>query len=263
MSSQGFPVRRMPRNASSVFVKAPRTTAQIRSRFATHHHQDEENYTENGQQLVDDIQELKQSHGGFLRHKRSAEEKETISRARAQQLSEMYELSDFKADSLNKHANFKKTVTCAPKLSTIMTPQQAVAAWQLQQKEHLADPLLTEHEQKEIERRDQVEQRKVAVAGCPAPGFVRAPLMEKRQQQQPRSGPAPWAFTKARSHSKTKPMVRIETTAVLYDDEGMEVIPTTPGEYSVESTVAETPSPAYRTFYVAENGVRYEVSNLC
>mmetsp|Transcript_3449 Transcript_3449/g.5743 ORF Transcript_3449/g.5743 Transcript_3449/m.5743 type:complete len:525 (-) Transcript_3449:257-1831(-) len=87
------------------------------------------------------------------------------SQARAAQMQALYELSSDKDLSLNKTANFGKGAVFGPTLRTV-SPKQAVAAYRQRERESEAkrkedgpDPLLQEHEKKELERQKIVAQR--------------------------------------------------------------------------------------------------------
>lgn len=176
--------------------------------------------------------------GGFaFLRRRSAEEQEKISRARAQELSVLYELSDVKAEGLNREAHLKRPVRQAPSLGASMCSlQQAAAAYSSAKiaaiEEAKTDPLLTKHER--VER-----------------------LQQEREFEQQHTN-------KSGGSHRTKSL-RID--ADLPEDMGMEVSyidgshADTP--VSVEETVAMTPSPAYGSLYHASNGHSYWVKNLC
>jgi len=175
--------------------------------------------------------------GGFtFLRRRSAEEQEKISRARAQELSVLYELSDVKAEALNKQkAHIQQPVRLAPSLGANMCSlQQAAAAYNSTKsaalEEAKTDPLLTKHER--------VEQ-----------------LQQARElERQNKSG-------------SSYRMKSLRIDADLPEEMGMEVSyngdnnADTP--VSVEETVAMTPSPAYGNLYHASNGRSYWVKNLC
>lgn len=217
------------------------------------------------------------SNGYHFLRKRSAEEQEEISRARAQQMSSMYELSDIKSSDLRKSACFKRAIVCAPSLSADFTVKQAAAAFNQKKvnKNQLIklDPLLTEHERNRQLHKQELARNKVDVDTLLSPSgqLSRPPFAHVNQ---PRSSSS--AFSKQQlpaeschrkkvwsidtfGHNKNKGC-SIDTSTKVSSAMGMEVYPATPGHFSVEDTVIETPSPIG---FRASNGQVYEVPNLC
>jgi hypothetical protein len=194
------------------------------------------------------------SSGGFLfRRKRSVEKKIEISRARALEMSERYELSDIKEESLNKSASFKVPIIGTPSLSATMTAKQAAKVFGKKQleaktKAAAADPLLTERERKEKKHRELVEQRKIALARTsPSSQLSRAPLSQKQMKTDRSSQNSRFPFPKPQSpqggKNEGKKIGYMSGHDTLPKSMGMEIIPLSPSSYSVAPTEAETPSP--------------------
>ena len=107
--------------------------------------------------------------GSFLfGRKRTNEEQEDISRIRAQELQSLYEVSDLKEESLNRKGNFKKETTMTPSLgANAMTFKQAADLCAQNQRSCIKkkpDPLMTEHERKELKHQQDIERRKASSA---------------------------------------------------------------------------------------------------
>jgi hypothetical protein len=190
---------------------------------------------------------------GFLFRRKRSEKQVEISRARALEMSERYELSDTKDDSLNKSASFKVPVMGTPSLSATMTAKQAAKVFGKKQleaktKTAAADPLLTERESKENKRQELIEQRKVTLARTsPSSQLSRAPLALKQMKTNGRSKNSRFSFAKPHSSkggkkggSKIGYMSGHDT---LPESMGLEIIPVSPSSVSVAATEAETPSP--------------------
>jgi hypothetical protein len=201
----------------------------------------------------------------FLR-KRSAEEQEQISRARAQELCSLYEMSDRKATGLIKMTHFEHAVLQVPSLSAGMTGKEAATLFAKKQANKRLgaqpDPLLTQHERVQHERKEECARRKAEmdVLLSPAGQLSRAPfalLIQPRSNSSAYSKQQPQPV--ASGHSKKATTLTIDTTK-LKSALGREVHLSTPGNFSVEETVVETPSPIG---YRASNGQLYEVPNLC
>jgi hypothetical protein len=128
-------------DSSVFFVKTPNTAAIIR-RCTT--------MPETGEEQYPSVEIKRTSSCSLLfRRKRSVEKQVKISRARALEMSERFELSDIKDESLNKSASFKIPITGTPSLSAAMTANQAAKVAEKNQLEAktkiaAADPLLTE-----------------------------------------------------------------------------------------------------------------------
>jgi hypothetical protein len=192
--------------------------------------------------------------GGFrFRRKRSVEKKIEINRARALEMSDRYELSDVKEESLNKSASFKIPIIGTPSLSATMTAKQAAKVFGKKQleaktKAAAADPLLTGRERKEKKRRELVEQRKIALAPTsPSSQLSRAPLSLKQMKTDGRSQNSRFPFTKPHSSTGGKnggsKIGYMSGRDTLPKSMGMEIIPLSPSSVSVAPTEAETPSP--------------------
>lgn len=188
--------------------------------------------------------------GGLLfRRKRSAEKQVEISRARALEMSERYELSDVKAESLNKSASFKIPIIGTPSLSATMTAKQAAKVFGKKQleaktKTAAADPLLTERERKERKRRELVKQRKIDLARTsPSSQLSRAPLVPKQMSTDGRSKNSRFSFTKPHSSQGGGKVGYKIGDDTLPTSMGMEIIPLSPSSVSVAPTESETPSP--------------------
>ena len=214
----------------------------------------------------DDMMEVKRtSSGGLLfRRKRSVQEQKEISRSRAQELSALYELSDYKEDKLNKEANIKRTITGAPRLSASMSAKEAAAAYQLRRPtKKKADPLLTDRERKQQEHQEEIERRKAAMEARKSPmsQLSRPPCSHNQfSTEPPTDDKAPHAVNKPRNW-KRQEMERAEASFQnMVESEGMEAVPVSPTAYSVAPTEASTPSPRG---YHASNGMVYHVPNMC
>lgn len=193
------------------------------------------------------------SGGFFFRRKRSIEKKIEINRARALEMSDRYELSDIKEESLNKSASFKIPIVGTPSLSGTMTAKQAAKVFGKKQleaktKTAAADPLLMERERKEKKRRELLEQRKIASARTvPNSQLSRAPLSLKQMKTDGRSQNSRFNFAKPHSstggkHGSSK-IGYMSGQDTLPTSMGMEIFPLSPTSVSVAPTEAETPSP--------------------
>jgi hypothetical protein len=195
------------------------------------------------------------SGGSFFRRKRSNKQQVEISRARALEMSERYELSDTKDDSLNKSASYKIPIIGSPSLSATMTAKQAAKVFGKKQleakmKTAAADPLMTERERKETERQEQIEENKIAFARKPPSSQLsRAPLALKQLktiaslQNSRFSFPKPQASTGGENGGSSK-MEHKHVVDILPNSMGLENIPFSPSSVSsVAPTEAETPSP--------------------
>jgi hypothetical protein len=200
--------------------------------------------------------------GGLLMKNRSFEKQKNVSRARAAQLSALYEMSESKDTNLNRKAIIKHNVTCAAKMGgQIMTAKQAAMKFTKQEAAFKArtkgnDPLLTAHEIKERERKELITRRKTEI--------------KKRN-----NGKSPTEVTPTSSFEDSAPK-RVRTSprhVASYDDDdllpssvGFEVVGTKGcGAFSMLPAVAKPrPSnPAKNTGYRAANGIVYDVPNLC
>jgi hypothetical protein len=107
--------------------------------------------------------------GGLIMRKKTFEEQEQLSRARAAVLSDLYELSEGKETKLNKKGIFKHRVAGNPSVKgSLMSPQLAAAKFAKQEVDRKTrtggkDPLLTAHEIKEKTENEELERRKAAV----------------------------------------------------------------------------------------------------
>lgn len=227
--------------------------------------------------------------GGFtFFRRRSAQEKEEISRSRAQELSILYEMSDVKAEELNKKANIKHRITNAPSLSGgMMNLQQAAALAKensynqsaAEARKAQTDPLLTKHERMEKtdphlakeERKlqkklEELERRKDLLEAYITPAGEMLTRGSFEEVEKPNTTKPPTVVknsaTTTSSSFRTEKDLRID--ADLPEEMGMEVSLTdTPSTVSVEETVAMTPSPVYGNIYQASNGRTYWAKNLC
>ena len=118
----------------------------------------------------DDMLDIKRTgSGGLIMRKKTFDEQEQLSRARAAVLSDLYELSEGKDTNLNKNGIFKQKVTGNPSVKgSLMTPQLAAAKFAKQEVDRKArtggkDPLLTAHEVQEKTRHEELQRRKLAV----------------------------------------------------------------------------------------------------
>jgi hypothetical protein len=231
-------------NSCVFFVKTPKTAAIIRRRATM---------PETGE---DQCQEIKRTWSGGLlfRRTRSHEKQVEISRARAQEMSERYEISDIKEENLNKIASFKIPIAGTPSLSITTTAKQAAKVFAKRGREAktttaTADPLLTERERKVKERREKIEQQKAALRRkSPSSLLSRAPLLPKQTNADWRSQKCRFSFTEPHSsqgcaHGRNKFLVQKSADDTLPESMGMEVVPFSPTSVSVAPTEAETPSP--------------------
>ena len=170
----------------------------------------------------------------FLR-RRSAEEQEQISRARAQDLSARYELSDSKPDQLHKKAHIQHPIRCAPSLGgAMMSVQQAAAAYESHSAEKIEeeedtvdplvfrDPLLTDHERIEQLRKESptaLENRMHA---------LEEQLAESRSNSSNSNQSNNPLLDKKSFKTKKPPSLRIDAD-LPPDAEGMEVMDTPEG----------------------------------
>jgi hypothetical protein len=118
----------------------------------------------------DDALDIKRTgSGGLIMRKRTFDEQEQLSRARAAVLSDLYELSEGKETKLNKKGIFKRKVTGKPSLTgSLMTPQLAATKFAKQEADRKTrtggkDPLLTAREIKEKTENEGLERRKLEV----------------------------------------------------------------------------------------------------
>jgi hypothetical protein len=102
-----------------------------------------------------------QSSGGLIHmRKKTVEEQEQVSRARAEELSVLYELNESKETKLNKMVIVKHQVTGCPTVKgSSMTPQEATAKYAKQKADRKARKA---REKKEMIENKGVEQRMVA-----------------------------------------------------------------------------------------------------
>jgi hypothetical protein len=234
-------------DSSVFFAKTPNTAAIIRRCTSM---------PETGKEQHPGVEIKRTLSGGLLfgRKKRSIEKQVEISRARALEMSERYELSDTKEESLNKSASFKTPITGTPCLSATMTAKQASKVFgkkqlEAKKKTTAADPLLTERERKGKERRELIKQRKIALARTsPSSQLSRAPLSLKQMNTVGRSQNSRFPFTKPHSSQGGKNEGSNNKGYKSGDDTlpksmGMEIIPLSPSSVSVAPTEAETPSP--------------------
>jgi hypothetical protein len=211
-----------------------------------------------------EIQEIKRSSSGgycFLR-KRSAEAQERISRARAQELAEIFETSDHKNDQLEKNPKFKTTVVNPPSLSMPITAQQAAATYSNKKDAYyrgkLADPLLAEHEQAKLQHDQIIERRKLCIESqlSPAGQLSMPPSIFRLRDDSTLSN------TSSSSSSLSKSVLHVDTA--IPEGKGFEVAEVSPGVYSVAETAPETPDSCCTLYsYRAANGQVYEVPNMC
>jgi len=96
----------------------------------------------------------------IFRRKRSAESRKESSKARAEELSKLLELSDTRNENLNKNGKFAKEVVLAPRMGgghVMMNFAQAEAFGKKKNQEemskHQNNTLLSEHEVKEQQRK--------------------------------------------------------------------------------------------------------------
>jgi hypothetical protein len=119
----------------------------------------------------DDMLDVKRTGSGGLViiRKKTFEEQEQLSRARATVLSDLYELSEGKETELNKKAIFKHQATGNPSVKgSLMTPRLAAVKFAKQEVDRKTrtggkDSLLTAHEIKEQTENEELERRKAAV----------------------------------------------------------------------------------------------------
>jgi hypothetical protein len=200
--------------------------------------------------------------------------REATSRARAQELSIRYELSDLNASALIKIATFPTAPPAAagaPHLVPILTVKQATEKFAKKEalQQSLAarmDPLLPDRERIRQLRKQEV-QRNIAQ--------MNDLLSPATQLSRPPFGHLVMASTNAaivKSHTDPSKTGIVATKKAIFTFDTMRatsqssrcsekvVWPSTPEQHSVAPTVLETPSPiAYR----ASNGKTYEVPNLC
>lgn len=121
--------------------------------------------------------------GGLIPRKRSYEEQEKLSRARASHLSSLYEMSNVeKNTALNKNACFQQTFTNhigTPSLA-MEDPKQAAEAYRMRQQEareqRKKDPLLTERERRSSNNLGNIQQK-----------IKRKPLGDRQDKRAPLS----------------------------------------------------------------------------
>jgi hypothetical protein len=226
-------------DSSVFFVKTPNTAAIIR-RCTT--------MPETGEEQYPSVEIKRTSSCGLLfRRKRSVEKQVKINRARALEMSERFEQSDIKDESLNKNANFKIPSTGTPSFSAAMTAKQAAKVFEKEQleakkKTAAADPLLTERERKGKERPELIEQQTSALARTlPISQLSRAPFSVKQMNTDGRSLNSRFSFTKP--HSSQEGKHKGSGYDILTDSMGIEIIPLSPTSVSVAPTEPETPSP--------------------
>jgi hypothetical protein len=208
-----------------------------------------------------EIQEIKRkSSGGFsFLRKRSAEDQERISRARAQELAEIFETSDHKNDELEKNPKFKTTVVNTPSLSMSMSARQVAETYSkkkdLYYRCKLVDPLLTKHEQAKLQHDQAVEHRQQCIESqlSPAGQLTLPPSIFRMRDGTTLNKP---------SSSSSKCDLHVDTA--ITEEKGFEVAEISPGVYSVAETAPETPDSSCTLYsYRAPNGQVYEVPNMC
>jgi hypothetical protein len=144
--------------------------------------------------------------GGLIPRKRSYEEQEKLSRARASHLSSLYEMSNVeKNTALNKNACFHETFTNhmgTPSLA-MADPKQAAEAYRMRQQEareqRKKDPLLTERERRSANKLGNMHQQTIK----------RKPLGDRQDKGVPLS-----------VANKPRPRERIQ----LGDGDGIEIV---------------------------------------
>jgi hypothetical protein len=177
--------------------------------------------------------------GGLLMRKRTFEEKDQISRARAAELSALYELSESKEFDLNHNAMVKTKVVCAPSIgNNTMTAKQAFARFAKQERDYKAriskgsDPLLAPHELKERERLAAAEKR-------------RAEIINAKNKGPNKEEAFPDTFG-------------IEIVARNTMRRGISIV-----NGNAVQAAATKPRSSNSLGYRAANGIVYEVENLC
>jgi len=228
--------------ASFLFAQTPSTVVIIRQSATTPNSKENKavpmNHTSSG--------------GGLLfRRKRSVVEQAELSRARSQEMSARYELSDRSDDCLVKNTTLQLPVAGVPELATFMTAKQAAEAFQehqqqFRQSKPAADTLLTEREH---EKQSCLEKTRHFPS---SQLFRRLPLQQLKDQHNNTnsSNTVAKAFAKQRSFQKNgvnegRSFVRkdLALDMELSNSMGMEVVPISPTEVSVAPTEPETPSP--------------------
>jgi hypothetical protein len=202
---------------------------------------------DNGDDAMHDIKRT--GSGGLIMRKKSFEEQEQLSQARAAVLSDLYELSEGKDTDLNKKGIFKHQITGKPSVKgSQTTPQLAAAKFAKQESNRKwrtggRDPLLTVHEIKEKTEREDLERRKAAV----------------KQKNKLR-------------HDMISPASSFDgPTRGGYNDEnllpeavGYEIVASNGRGSLVPGAAVPLPNkPARGGGYRAANGVIYDVPNLC
>ena len=218
-----------------------------------HHYQNQQQYYErdNEHNSSNNNEEVEGASLFFpLWRKRSYEQRLEQSRARAQELSVLYEVNSplssavgagaggvdsrplIKASSFDSACSGSSSAGGLPKLSTVyMTPQQAMEAYAKREAEalqnQLMDPLLNERERKQLLEKQQ-EMLK-PTAGPPTPTTTSAISSSATQ-------PATARRTMYQAAQQQRPLATIKGEMV-----GIEIVPTR--SFS-SSSVATTPTPA-------------------
>jgi hypothetical protein len=193
----------------------------------------------------DDMLDVKRtSSGGLIMRRKTFEEQEQLSRARAAELSALYELSEAKETKLNKRGIFKHHITGTPSVKgSLMTPRQASSRFARQESNRKTrtggrDPLLTAHEIKEKSDKEELERRKAAV----------------KQKNKVRRSVISSSFDRGGYSDENLMPETIGYEIVLSNGRGSLV----PG-----AAIPLPNKPAHGSGYRAANGVIYDVPNLC
>lgn len=199
----------------------------------------------------------KKSSGGLLLlRKRSAGDQEFVSRARAQSMSTAFEMSDVRDSELVKMQEARTVSTSGPKFAVPMSVKQATQAFANKQAERVmsskVDPLWTERERKENQRKYDIDKRQVALDSSLSP---KSPLMMKSvlttgsENVVTQSLERPTDFSKPRNW-KQQEIARAEMIQkslskldMQPNPVGIEIVLESPGTYSVAPTEDETPTP--------------------
>ena len=186
---------------------------------------------------------LRTSSGGFFfRRKRTVEEQRLLSRQRAAEMIAEYEMSDTKEESLNRKGNFGPPPL--PSLGACLSAQQAAFAT-LSEKRTIP---LGQRERNEWDKRSKDDK---ATASKPS----RLPLKPKGNTftfEKPTTIKKPMKkMTRSQQRIEIARATRMRLDAEraakadgeLASEVGWDIVPVSPGVYSVAPTMAETPSP--------------------
>lgn len=249
------------RSASTMFVKTPNMAAVFRPR---------DNILDSGsEQLVVKrtvsgslLLRNRTRHSVFQRKNNKGTRQQEASRARSQDLSAWYELSNELDKSLCRTAVFQAPVVRGPTLTTITAKQAAAAFVQNAATAAPVDPYLqTEYEHRQDELKMAVQQRKTAIARRSSSGqFQRTPLATLQAPNKNNSNNAGKAFTKPGKQSFQKKKGWTKMVDTMPESNGMEIVALSPTAVSVAPTEPETPSPKAAA---AETRIRVSLPRVC